>query len=229
MLRRAAFCTPGIARAAQAVAGDFSASFVADCNYAEHGLTRSLGRPMARAQVGWYGDEGASLRISATTHNLNPGHRPTHEIAAYARQSWRIRESWRFGATLACCDLGSEPSPAFSNDYTEFKLSAEWRNLIKIEARYSPHCSLFSSHGAASERRALSHRGSISVPATRRLTLVGAVGHYDLRDLFGTGYWFWSGRIELVGSETSIALTLIDSDGTAQHLFDDRYAGRRTS
>jgi uncharacterized protein (TIGR02001 family) len=226
-LWRAAFCAAGIVCAAQVFAGDFSASLVAASDYVEHGLTRSLGRPMLRAKAGWYSDRGASLGIAATTLNLNPGPGPTHEVAAYAGQSWRIRESWRLGAALAHYDFGREPNPAFSYDYTEFKLSAEWRNLVKIEAGYSPDYSLFSSRGVASDRRAISYLGSVSFPATRRLTLVGGLGHYDLRDLFSAGYWFWSGGIEFVSSETSIALTVIDSDATARRLFGDRYAGRR--
>lgn len=226
-LWRAACCAAGMVGAAQVIAADFSASLVAATDYVEHGLTRSLGRPMLRAQASWYGDQGASLGIAATTLNLNPGPGPTHEVAAYARQSWRIRESWRLGAALAHYNFGREPNPAFSYDYTEFKLSAEWRNLVKVEAGYSPDYSLFSSRGAASERRAISYSGSLSIPATRRLSLVGGLGHYDLRDLFDTGYWFWSGGVEFVSSETSIALTVIDSDATAQRLFGDRYAGRR--
>jgi Bacterial protein of unknown function (Gcw_chp) len=209
------------------VAGEFSASLVGASDYIEHGLTRSLGKPSLRVQAGWYGEHGFNVGAAATTLNLNAGPGPAHEFGLYVGQSWRPLKDWRFGASLAYYDFGREPSRFFSYDYSELKLEAEWRDLARIEAGWSPDYSLFSARGVARERRAVSYQGSLRYPATQRITLVGGLGHYDLRDLFGTGYWFWSGGIELVHRQTSIAVSYVGTDGTAHNLFRNGIAGRR--
>jgi hypothetical protein len=226
-LGRAFFAIVAVTAVSPCGAGEFSASLVVASDYVEHGLTRSLGKPSLRAQAGWYGEHGFSLGASAATLNLNAAPGPTHELGLYARQSWRPLKDWRFGASLAYYDFGREPSRFFSYDYSELKLEAEWRDLAKIEAGWSPDYSLFSARGVARERSAVSYQGSLRYPATRRVTLVGGLGHYDLRDLFGTGYWFWSGGLELANRQTSVAISFVGTDGAARNLFRNGIAGNR--
>ena len=223
---RAFFAVIAVAAATPCVAGEFSASLVAASDYVEHGLTRSLGRPSLRAAAGWYGERGFSLGVAAATLNLNSGPGPAHELAMYVRQSWRPHKDWHFGAALAYYDFGREPSRFFSYDYSELKLEAEWRELAKIEAGWSPDYSLFSARGVGRERRAVSYQGSLRYPATPRVSLAVGLGHYDLRDLFGTGYWFWSGGLELRRGPTSVAISYVGTDGTAQNLFRNGAGGR---
>jgi uncharacterized protein (TIGR02001 family) len=209
------------------VAADFSTSLVVASDYVAHGLTRSLGQASLQVQSDWYTDTGFGLGATATSLNLNSGPGPAREFGLYARQSWRAGRDWRLGVAYSRYNFERERSRFFTYDYSEWKASASWRDLARLEAGFSSDYSLFSSRGVAHRRDTWSYIGSLRFPATRKITLVGGIGHYDLQDLFGAGYWFWSTGVEYATRRTALAVSYVGSDKTAWRLFGDQQAGDR--
>jgi hypothetical protein len=56
---------------------------------------------------------------------------------------------------------------------------------------------------------------------------MAGLGFYDLDDLYGTGFKFWSLGLEADWRIASVSITYIDTDQTALHLFGTDYAGWR--
>jgi uncharacterized protein (TIGR02001 family) len=209
-------------------AGEFNAAISASSDYVEHGLSRSQGGPVVRVHGAWSLPRGFSFSAAVGTLDLNPGRGPSHEIGLYIGKQWTLGNDWSIRMDMARYEFGPNTRRG-SYDYGELTTSVSYRRWLSASIGYSPDYSLFSRRGFANERAALNYAVTARYPLRHGIMLVGGAGHYDLHDLFDTGFWYWNAGAQIDLRKASFALSVIDTDHTAIGLFGNRTAGRRVS
>jgi uncharacterized protein (TIGR02001 family) len=204
----------------------FDVDVAVSSDYVVHGITRSQGRPIVQAQVGWTGESGLMVGTWLSTLNLNPGPGPNREIDPYIARRWLVSRDWSLRTDLTRYMFRPEIKWA-PYDYTELRGALTYRDVLDFAVAWAPDYSGYSSHGAARNRTMLTYEVSGHFPATRWFGLNAGVGRRDLEEVFGASYWYWSWGTEATFRRLSLALTYIDSSYEARELYSGEYAGHR--
>jgi uncharacterized protein (TIGR02001 family) len=210
------------------IAADLAAAVSVSSDYVEHGLSRSQGTAAVRAHASWSLANGVVIGAAAGTLDLNPGRGPAHELAFYLGKHWQLANNWSLRTDYARYEFGPTGARG-SYDYTEVSAALAYRSMATLSVGYSPDYSLGSRRGFARERSALNYALSVRYPVWDRISLTAGTGHYDVSDLFGTGFWYWSAGAQLERGRYSFAVSFIETDNTALRLFSDRSAGQRVA
>jgi uncharacterized protein (TIGR02001 family) len=226
VLRVAMQASLAIALLLPAWAGELGVTVDVASDYVEHGLTRSQGKPVVRGLASWSFGDGWAFGAGAGTLNLNPGRGASREFSLYLAKRTALARDWSLHTEISHYNFGADTA-RFSYDYSEFSVALSYRELLSMSVGYSPDYSLFSRGVRALERTAINSAIAAQYPALPWLTLTTGVGHYDLTDLFGKGFWYWSTAAQIDRGRSSFAVSFIDTDGTADFMFGPRLAGRR--
>jgi len=195
-------------------------------DYVVYGVTRSQGKPIAQAQLGWTGDSGWTAGTWLSSIDLNPGHGPRLELDPYLGKRWVLGRDWSVRSDLTRYIF--RPSlERVAYDYTELRAAASFRDVLEFAVGFSPDYSGYSRAGLAHGRTMLIYEAAAHFPATRWLSLNAGAGRRDLQDAYGASYWYWSGGAETTLNRMSVALTYIGTSHTALDLFGTEYAGDR--
>jgi uncharacterized protein (TIGR02001 family) len=190
-------------------------------DYAVHGLSRSLAKPVINAQLGYGLGHGWQLAANGSTMNLNRGPGPTRELALYLGNRRAISEDWEVGGNLARYEFWKNTS-FLPYDYTEATVEAIWRSMVKMRLQYSPDYSIVARRQPA--RDFTTFTGELEVNYAFRPGLQGAValGYYDLSAGIDAGYFFWTVGAVASRGRVSLALSYVGVDGTAKAMFNSR-------
>ena len=204
----------------------FNFDLAVSSDYVVHGVTRSQGKSIVQAQIGWTGDSGWTVGTWLSTMDLNPGPGPNHEIDPYIGKRWMLGRDWSVRADLTRYMF----RPALQEvayDYTELRSAFSYRDVFELAIGWSPDYSGYSWQGPAYDRAMLTYEAAAHFPATRWLTLNAGIGRRDLQDAFGASYWYWSAGTETSFRRLSFALAYIGTSQTALDLYGANYAGDR--
>jgi uncharacterized protein (TIGR02001 family) len=206
-------------------AGELTGSLALSSDYIVHGLRRSAGEPALQAHLGWLGDRGWSAGIWASTIELHPGTGPRRELDFYIAAQAQLSRDWRLSGRLTHYEFHKD-SYFLSYDYTELAGTASFRDALFFSIAAVPNYSFYSiTRGAARDRLALTYELSARHPLSRQLQLTAGLGRADLRDLFGTSYWYWSGGAELAWKRLSLGVSYVGTDSSADRLFGHDLTG----
>jgi uncharacterized protein (TIGR02001 family) len=195
-------------------------------DYVVHGVTRSQGKPVAQAQLGWTGESGVMVGAWLSTLDLNPGPGPNREIDPYIAKRWTLSPDWTLRTDVTRYMF--RPSlERVQYDYTELRGALAFRDILDFAVSWAPDYSGFSWEGPARDRTMLTYEVSAHLPATRWIGLNAGIGRRDLQDAFGTAYWYWSAGTEANFDRVSLAVTWIDTSYGATELYGSEYAGNR--
>jgi uncharacterized protein (TIGR02001 family) len=207
--------------------GHFDVDVAVSSDYVVHGVTRSQGKPIMQAQVGWTGESGWMAGTWMTTVDLNRGRGPNRELDPYIAKRWLMNRDWSLRTDITRYIFRPELTGA-AYDYTELRGAFSYRDIVDVAVAWSPDYSGYSWRGGARNRTMLTYEASGHFPATRWLGLNAGVGRRDLQDVFGTSYWYWSAGTEAtLFRRVSVALTYIGSSAEATDLYGAEYAGDR--
>jgi uncharacterized protein (TIGR02001 family) len=205
----------------------FNVDLAVSSDYVVHGVTRSQGRPIAQARLGWSGESGWMAGAWLSTVDLRPGASATREIDPYLARRWSLGRDWAVSADLTRY-LFQPRQPGVRYDYTELRGALSYRDLIDVAVSWAPDYSGYSYwRGPARDRTMLTYEVAAHYPATRWLGLNAGIGRRDLQDVFGTSYWYWSAGTETTFARLSFALTYIGTSYEARELFTSEYTGNR--
>jgi uncharacterized protein (TIGR02001 family) len=204
----------------------FNVDVAISSDYVVHGITRSQGKPVVQAQLGWTGETGWMAGAWLSTIDLNPGPGPNREIDPYIAKRWALSQDWSLRTDVTRYMF--RPSSNYVGyDYTELRSALGFRDILDFAVSWAPDYSGYSWHGIADSRTMLTYEVSAHVPATRWLGVNAGIGRRDLQDAFGTSYWYWSAGTEANFERVSFAVTWIDTSYAATELYRAEYAGNR--
>lgn len=194
----------------------------ASSDYAVHGLTRSQGKPVVNAQVGYGFGTGWLLGARGSTMDLNPGPGPSKELALYLGQHRALNEDWELGANLAHYSYWKN-TPFLPYNYSEATIEASWRAMWKLRVQYSPDYSIVARGRPAREFSTWTGELQGNYAFFPGLQASAALGYYDLSHGIGTGYFFWTLGAVASRRQFSLALSYVAVDGTAKAMFNPRF------
>ncbi|HEV7716209.1 MAG TPA: TorF family putative porin [Steroidobacteraceae bacterium] len=190
-----------------------------------HGVTRSQGRPIVQAQLGWTGDSGWTAGAWLSTIKLHPGPGPRREIDPYIGKRWTLGRDWSLRTDTTRYMF--RPGASAPYDYTELRSALSFRDVVDVAVGWSPDYSGYSSAGPGRNRTMLTYEASGHFPATRWLSLNAGLGRRNLQDVFGVSYWYWSAGAETAINRVSFAVSYIGTSHGAGDLYGSEYAGNR--
>jgi uncharacterized protein (TIGR02001 family) len=197
----------------------FSLALGAASDYAVHGLSRSLGKPVVNAQLGYGLGHGWQLSATGSTMNLNRGPGPSRELALYLGHRRALTEDWELGVNLARYEYWKNTS-FLPYDYTEGTVEATWRSSVKMRLQYSPDYSIVARRRPAREFQTFTGELQYSYPFRPGLQGTAALGYYDLSAGIDAGYYFWTVGAVASRGRVSLALSYVGVDGTAKAMFN---------
>jgi uncharacterized protein (TIGR02001 family) len=207
-------------------AGDFGLSVGAASDYVVRGLTRSRGSAVVQAQIHYVTDRAWRVGLAATSMDINTGPGPKRELGLSVARVQPLGRDWSLGFDLAYYEFGTRWR-GLAYDYGELTTSLRYRERYALAVSYSPDYSLISRLGRANEREVVNISASMAVALRPTLTLNLGVGHFDLEDLYGFGYYYWSASANWQWRNLTVATTLIDSESAVDRLYGPERAGRR--
>jgi uncharacterized protein (TIGR02001 family) len=217
--RAARSAEPAVSPAADRAQRGVSFVLGAASDYAVHGLSRSLGKPVVNAQLGYGLGHGWQLAATGSTMNLNRGPGPSRELALYLGHRRALTEDWELGVNLARYEYWKNTS-FLPYDYTEGTVEATWRSTVKMRLQYSPDYSIVARRRPAREFETFTGELQYSYPFRPGLQGTAALGYYDLSAGIDAGYYFWTVGAVASRGRVSLALSYVGVDGTAKAMFN---------
>lgn len=188
-------------------------------DYVYRGLSQTEGQATlqggvhVRAESGW----SAGLWASSVNRGAAPG--ADTEIDVQLSKAWSLNQEWSL-LLSANHYFYPDDNSAQPYEYDELAASLSYQNRLTATVSWSPNSSRFSRDVFVKNRTARSYELTVLQPLAPTWSLFGGVGHYDLKELFDTGYWYWSGGVSYCIGNLQMDLSHIDVDHTAARLFD---------
>lgn len=225
LLLGAALSTAPMAGHADGVLGGLVAGTT---DYVFRGLSQTRGGPAIQAGVHYRMDSGWFAGIWGSTVDLNRGAGSTLELDAFAGRDWQLGEAWSARMTAVHYAYPND-TPYLRYDYDELIGSVAYRDRLVASVAWSPNTSRYSSYGVAENRTAYTFDLVGRLGLRGPFAAVGGVGYYDLEDLFGSGYTYWSAGLACTLDHLHIDVAFYGTSGTATELFGSEVAGDRWS
>jgi uncharacterized protein (TIGR02001 family) len=110
-------------------------------------------------------------------------------------------------------------------EYDEVVASLTYQNWLTATATWSPNTPRVENTLSVRNQTARSYELTALQPLSSSWSMFAGAGHYDLSELFGTGYWYWNAGFTYCLGNLQMDLSYIDTDHTARRLFA-REAGK---
>jgi uncharacterized protein (TIGR02001 family) len=192
-------------------------------DYIYRGISQTDGNPAVQGSVQLQSLSGWSVGVWGSTVDFGSAFSPSYEIDLHAARAWAVSPDW--SVQLALTHYHYLDAPATDYDYDELLASLSFQQRITASVGWSPNTSRFGAGRVAENRRAISYELTLLQPLTAHWSLCAGAGHYDLRDLFDAGYWYWNAGIAFNWDALQIDLSHIDTDDAAERLFGYRASG----
>jgi uncharacterized protein (TIGR02001 family) len=215
--------------------GQLDAGIAFSSDYVLYGLTRSQGKPVVQAQLGWANEHGWSAGTWFSTVDFNDGPGISRELDFYLAKRWSLGQDFALATELTQYTF-NEPRSFPSHDYSELRVALSFREMLELSASVSPDYLMYVqpySHGGITyggltpRQTVFTYSATARLPATRYLSFNLGAGRFDLGNLLGATYTYWSAGGELAFGRLNLAVHYIGTDGVARQFFgseqtDDR-------
>lgn len=207
-------------------ADQFSGLLGATTDYVFRGVSQTRGNPAIQGGLNYRGVAGWFVGAWASTIDPNPGPGATVEWNAYAGYGRPFRNAWH--ARLSVVHYAYPGDSDYAEyDYDELAASITYLDRLSAGIAWSPNTTRYSHQGLARDQTAVSYDLVARWPLRGPLHVTGSVGYYDLDDLFGTGYGYWSVGLAGTFEHLLVELTHCATSDTAVDLFGGDTAGSR--
>lgn len=205
------------ANAVQA-ADDWNGTLAATSRSVFRGVMQRGDAPGLQLDVHRAFDEGAFLGVWLASGPSRAGAYGRHEVNAYAGLGWRVRERWAFSLRLVHYHFPDSRLGSRYN-YDELAGTASLDDWLVLNLSTSPNSTRFSSRGLAESRRSHAAELSLRQALWGPVSLLGGVGYYDTRALFGTAYQAAHLGLAARWGDAEWTLVQLHSDAAARRLF----------
>lgn len=213
-----------------AAAGDFTAFATAATDYRFRGVSHSDEEAVLAAganyrfESGWY----ASAWVSNASYFENANFSDGVDIEAQYWLGWdgAVGADWTLGASVGWYRYPGTWR-GWDYDYRELQLSATWRNRYALTTSYSDDTSGYYLRGSASNGHARSISASAGWPLGKRTStrLHAGAGYYDLEDVYGSDYMFWSLVVSHDWRRINASIGGYGADDNGRRIYGDGVAG----
>lgn len=204
-------------------------------DYVYRGISQTRGAPTL--QIGAYKQFGDrwSAGIWGSTVDFGRWVDATYELNATLVRAWPLGEHWSAQTSYTRHiylgdrnDYGPDDDYDFGYDYDEWLASLTYRDRVTATIAFSP--SSYRAGMTARRTDSISYELTLLQPLSALWSFTAGAGHLDLRESFGSGYWFWSAGFAFCWESLQLEVLRIDTDSAAERLFgEERSSGRWTA
>ena len=199
-------------------------------DYVYRGISQTRGAPTL--QIGAYKQFGDrwSAGIWGSTVDFGDWVDATSELNATLVRAWPLGERW-FAQTSYTRHIylgdrsGYDHDYDYDYDYDEWLASLTYRDRVTATIAFSP--SSYRVGMTAGRTDSISYELTLLQPLNALWSFTAGAGHLDLREPFGSGYWFWSAGFAFCWESLQLEVLRIDTDTGAEQLFGEERSGGR--
>lgn len=218
-----ALSTAMLSAASASAADGIGGSAAVASDYQFRGVSRTRDNPALQAGVDWRSSSGWNAGMWASTVSFDEGLGPKYEIDLHIGRAWALNPDW--SAHVVWTHYYYPDDSGFDYDYDELSASLSFQQRVTATIAWSPNTTLFGYDRIVRDKPAAAYELAVMQPVASRLSLVAGAGYYDLHQLFGVGYWYWSAGLVFSFNALQLDFMRIGTDEKAQHLFE--YAAGR--
>jgi uncharacterized protein (TIGR02001 family) len=194
----------------------WSGSIGASTDYIYRGVTQTGGKSAVQASVDIRSVGGWSAGLWSSTVDLNRDGSTGYEIDLHASRSWYWGEGWSAAVGVTHREYLSDQS-ALDYDYDELNAALSYQQRVTASVAWSPNTSMYwrgpvRGHAAAYEL-------TFQQPVGLHWSVFAGAGRYDLQDLAGEAYNYWSAGVTFTWAALQFDAAHIGADDAAEHLF----------
>lgn len=190
------------------------------------GVSQTRGQPALHA--GAYRELGSRWSVGVGLSTIDPGTwvDASFELNGSISHLWVFGEDWSANAAYV---YYLYPDARSEYEYQEWIGSLTFRSRLTATIAFSPNISVYSYGYMTSEEPAVSYELSTVHPFGEHWSAVAGIGYYDLHEVVGAGYLYWSAGLLFSWRSFQLDVLRIDTDSTARQLFGSDRAGGRWS
>lgn len=216
----------GLLAAAPAEAAEgWGGSIALASDYIYRGISQTRGQAAAQSGIELRTPSGWSAGVWGSSVDFYRGTGITYEIDLHAAYAWSIANDWSAQLGLVHYEYPSDGWLRY--DYDELTAALSYQQRLTASVAWSPNASRYAGGSFVRDRPAVAYELALLQPLQGRWSLSAGLGHYDLRELFGAGYWYWNAGLVFSWDALQVDLQHIDTDQTAERLFGARVSGGR--
>jgi uncharacterized protein (TIGR02001 family) len=194
----------------------WSGSIGASTDYVYRGVTQTDGGPALQVGVeaqarGW------SAGVWSSTVDVNRDGRSGYELDLYASRAWVLHPDWIATVGAARYEYLHDGGE-IDYDHDELSVSLSFQQRLTATIAWSPNTTRFSHEPVRGQ--ATAYELTFLQPLGERWSAFAGAGHYDLRDLTGYGYNYWSAGLTFTWASLQIDAAHISSDEPEQGRYD---------
>lgn len=197
-------------------------------DYVFRGITQTRGDAAVQADLHWHHDGKWIVGLWGSTADPNPGPGATVELNGYAGRIWGVGRDW-LAKLIAVHYAYPEDTPVLRYDYDEVVASLAFRETLIATVAWSPNSSGFGGGRIVKDRQAMTYELAAHLPWRDAWVASAGVGYYDLSELFGTGYTFWSCGVTYSVAPWQLTLARIGTSQQATELYGEELTKDRWS
>ncbi len=146
-------------------------------DYVLRGVSQSNGKPAWQGDAHWDFPAGWSAGLWASQVELLP-QSDTWELDGYLQWHGALSADWDLGASATYYGYPNDPRQV-DYDYTELRVTANWRDQFRVAATWTPEVALYSySDGLAPHRQVWTFEGSWHRDLPAHLEVSAGLGYY---------------------------------------------------
>jgi uncharacterized protein (TIGR02001 family) len=197
----------------------------ATTDYLYRGVTQSDGQAAVQAAVHVDGSSGWNAGLWASTVDLNRDGSRGYEIDLHATHTWQLEDDWSVALGLTHREYGGE-SRVLDYDRDEINAALSWQQRVTVSVAWTPNASYYLRGPVRGET--VAWELNVEQPLNASWSLFAGAGLYDLTDLVGEQYTYWSAGLTFAWAALQIDLMHIGVSDAAHYLYQDYGGGRWT-
>ncbi len=196
-------------------------------DYVYRGLTQSDNQPAGQLDLHYNAPSGWFAGLWTSSVKRSPYDSTSAEFDPYLGYQWRLAQAWSARLEAVHHDYPWN-NPGRHYNYEELSGTLAYTDRVFATVAFSPDTSVETRReGQVSGRAALSYDLALHQPLLQGFSADAGLGYYDLRWAVDQGYVYWNAGLGWDRGRLHLALSWIDTDNTARHLFYDDVAVRR--
>lgn len=206
--------------------GRWSGSVAATSDYVFRGVLQTYDGGALQAGLNYQDPTGWFAGAWASNVEPYPFGSRAAEIDVYAGFAWALSPQWtaraRYARYLYTWDRRRRPY-----DYGELALTLGFEDRLSATIAWLPDDTRYATPGYVRDRRSLAYELTARWPLGQRFALVAGAGYYDLKRLYGVGYWSGSAGLSYGYRRLELDFTRFVGDRTVRRLFEEASADGR--
>jgi uncharacterized protein (TIGR02001 family) len=208
---------PALPAAAQDSLDRWGGSLGFTTDYIHRGISQTGGAPAFQGGFQYQSPAGWTAGVWGSSVDFAAPARIQYELDLHVSYAWALDSDWT--AQIGAVHYYYPDKGWADYDYDELSATLAFQQRVTATVAWSPNAARYGNNRFVQDEPAIAYELALLEPLGPHWSLCVGVGHYDLRDLLGDGYWFWNAGVAFKWQELQFDFMHINTDSTAYRMF----------